>query len=204
MTDVQVMFDYVAQADDELNLKVGEIVTGSVKITEGWSEGVLHGRRGMFPDNFVRAIPLTVKDKSPISPAASQGDKSIAAPRQKNVPTSSVSAGGVSELRTKLGGIIGATPGAAMRGVRKSVIKKVKVTNAYVAQNPDELSLEVGTVIDVLKQEEEGWWEGSLNGKIGMFPSNFVETIDVVADGGDKTAIDQTEIKGRKVRIHFY
>lgn len=27
-------------------------------------------------------------------------------------------------------------------------------------------------------QEEEGWWEGSLNGKIGMFPSNFVEMID--------------------------
>ena len=27
-------------------------------------------------------------------------------------------------------------------------------------------------------QEEEGWWEGILNGKTGMFPSNFVEVIE--------------------------
>eukprot|EP00058_Branchiostoma_floridae_P004305 XP_002589793.1 hypothetical protein BRAFLDRAFT_125895 [Branchiostoma floridae] len=41
----------------------------------------------------------------------------------------------------------------------------------------DELRLEVGDVIEILKQEEEGWWEGSLNGKSGVFPSNFVEVI---------------------------
>jgi len=27
-------------------------------------------------------------------------------------------------------------------------------------------------------QEDEGWWEGNLNGKIGMFPSNFVEILE--------------------------
>lgn len=28
------------------------------------------------------------------------------------------------------------------------------------------------------QEEEEGsWWEGSLNGKVGVFPSNFVEII---------------------------
>ena len=35
-------------------------------------------------------------------------------------------------------------------------------------------------------QEEEGWWEGILNGKTGMFPSNFVE---VVEDEGGKNLI---------------
>ena len=29
-----------------------------------------------------------------------------------------------------------------------------------------------------LLQEEEGWWEGTVNGKMGMFPSNFVEVED--------------------------
>lgn len=29
----------------------------------------------------------------------------------------------------------------------------------------------------LILQEEEGWWEGVLNGKTGVFPSNFVEII---------------------------
>jgi len=33
-------------------------------------------------------------------------------------------------------------------------------------------------------QEEEGWWEGNLGGKVGMFPSNFVEVIE--AEEADK------------------
>ena len=31
-------------------------------------------------------------------------------------------------------------------------------------------------------QEEEGWWEGIVNGRQGMFPSNFVEVFE--EDGG--------------------
>lgn len=29
----------------------------------------------------------------------------------------------------------------------------------------------------LLRQVEEGWWEGLLNGKTGMFPSNFTKEI---------------------------
>ncbi len=35
-----------------------------------------------------------------------------------------------------------------------------------------------------LLQEEEGWWEGMKNGKIGMFPSNFVDVIEENAEDG--------------------
>ena len=33
----------------------------------------------------------------------------------------------------------------------------------------------VGDVIEFLGEVEEGWWRGQLAGKIGVFPSNFVE-----------------------------
>ncbi|GBG34844.1 SH3 domain-containing kinase-binding protein 1 [Hondaea fermentalgiana] len=47
---------------------------------------------------------------------------------------------------------------------------------AYAPQNPDELALNVGDVITVTKQEEDGWWEGVLaNGSRGVFPSNYVQ-----------------------------
>lgn len=57
--------------------------------------------------------------------------------------------------------------------------KKVKVTFDYEAQDEDELTLHVGDMIDFICEVEEGWWRGKLNGKIGVFPSNFVETIEV-------------------------
>lgn len=49
-----VEFEYIAQEEDELNLKVGDVITNITKTSEGWCEGSLNGRRGMFPDNFVK------------------------------------------------------------------------------------------------------------------------------------------------------
>lgn len=55
--------------------------------------------------------------------------------------------------------------------------KFARVTFQYDAVQPDELNLNVGNLVEVLEEEDEGWWKGKLNDKIGMFPSNFVELI---------------------------
>ncbi len=51
-----VLYDYVAQEPDELNLKKGDIITKIQTNDGGWWEGTLSkdGKRGLFPDNFVR------------------------------------------------------------------------------------------------------------------------------------------------------
>lgn len=59
----------------------------------------------------------------------------------------------------------------------KKLIERAKVTFDYQPENPDELKLTVGDILIVTNKEEEGWWEGDLNGKIGMFPTNFVELL---------------------------
>lgn len=48
---------------------------------------------------------------------------------------------------------------------------------SYNQDHEDELNLKVGDVINIIGEEEEGWWRGVLNGKEGVFPSNFVEEI---------------------------
>ncbi|XP_026307681.1 SH3 domain-containing kinase-binding protein 1-like [Piliocolobus tephrosceles] len=53
-----VEFDYQAQHDDELTISVGEIITNIRKEDGGWWEGQINGRRGLFPDNFVRVTKL--------------------------------------------------------------------------------------------------------------------------------------------------
>ncbi|XP_063360386.1 CD2-associated protein isoform X1 [Cydia amplana] len=49
---------------------------------------------------------------------------------------------------------------------------------SYQPANPDELPLSVGDVLDVLGEVEEGWWQGRRQGRVGVFPSNFVVMLD--------------------------
>lgn len=60
-----VEFDYQAQHDDELTISVGEIITNIRKEDGGWWEGQINGRRGLFPDNFVRVS--TKRNPFPVS-----------------------------------------------------------------------------------------------------------------------------------------
>jgi len=53
--------------------------------------------------------------------------------------------------------------------------RRYKAVYSYTQNNNDELSLAVGDIIEFLGEVEEGWWRGKLAGKIGVFPSNFVE-----------------------------
>lgn len=52
-----VEFDYTAQEVDELTIHKGDVITDIRQQPGGWWEGCLHGRRGMFPDNFVKVRP---------------------------------------------------------------------------------------------------------------------------------------------------
>ncbi|KAG7225751.1 hypothetical protein INR49_014402 [Caranx melampygus] len=53
----------------------------------------------------------------------------------------------------------------------------VKARFNFKQNNEDELSFSKGEVILVTRQEEGGWWEGTLNGKTGWFPSNYVREV---------------------------
>uniref|UniRef100_A0A3Q4ABC2 Osteoclast-stimulating factor 1 n=1 Tax=Mola mola TaxID=94237 RepID=A0A3Q4ABC2_MOLML len=53
----------------------------------------------------------------------------------------------------------------------------VKARFNFKQTNEDELSFNKGDVILVTRHEEGGWWEGTLNGKIGWFPSNYVREV---------------------------
>lgn len=54
--EVLVEYDYQAQNPDELTIKKGDRIRNVLRKEEGWYEGELtsNGRRGVFPDNFVK------------------------------------------------------------------------------------------------------------------------------------------------------
>ncbi len=53
----------------------------------------------------------------------------------------------------------------------------------YTALNEDELSLSEGQVINIVSKEVEdkGWWKGEIDGKVGVFPDNFVKLMPAPA-----------------------
>lgn len=50
----------------------------------------------------------------------------------------------------------------------------------------------IGNVQNISLQVEEGWWSGILNGKAGLFPSNFVKELESADDGETQDALDDT------------
>ncbi|KAF0887378.1 SH3K1 protein, partial [Crocuta crocuta] len=155
-----VEFDYQAQHDDELTISVGEIITNIRKEDGGWWEGQINGRRGLFPDNFVREIKKEMK-KDPLSSKAPEKP-------MHEVPSGNALLSSETILRTN------------KRGERRR--RCCQVAFSYLPQNDDELELKVGDIIEVVGEVEEGWWEGVLNGKTGMFPSNFIKELSGESD----------------------
>lgn len=45
----------------------------------------------------------------------------------------------------------------------------------YYADKDDELNFQENAVIYVLKKNDDGWWEGVMDGITGLFPGNYVE-----------------------------
>ncbi|XP_060250771.1 SH3 domain-containing protein 21 isoform X7 [Ovis aries] len=56
--------------------------------------------------------------------------------------------------------------------------KWCKANFNYTPEQADELQLQAGEIVEVIKEIEDGWWLGKKNGQLGAFPSNFVELLD--------------------------
>lgn len=59
----------------------------------------------------------------------------------------------------------------------RSYLEKVVAIYDYTADKEDELSFQEGAFIYVIKKNEDGWYEGVMNGTTGLFPGNYVESI---------------------------
>lgn len=47
----------------------------------------------------------------------------------------------------------------------------------FISDVPDDLSFHVGDIIKIKKKISEEWFEGEINGRVGMFPAAYVEMV---------------------------
>ncbi|XP_049902647.1 SH3 domain-containing protein 21 [Epinephelus moara] len=150
----EVAYAYSAMNEDELSLVVGETIEIIREIEDGWWMGVKCGKVGAFPSNFVKEIF--------VSPKEGKYNESKARPKLTDAVFNK-------EISQR----------ASVRNKAKNVAECCQVMFDYKAKAADELDMKKGDVVVILNKEteDEGWWEGELNGRCGFFPDNFVMVI---------------------------
>ncbi|XP_004459253.1 dynamin-binding protein [Dasypus novemcinctus] len=152
MGQARALMGLSAQLEEELDFREGDVITIIGVPEPGWFEGELDGRRGIFPEGFVELLgPLRSVEKS-------------------------VSSG--SQDGCIINGV-GATPlGEEERTPEEDAGQPGTYGIAlyrFQALEPNELDFEEGDKIQILGTLEDGWLEGSLKGRTGIFPYRFVK-----------------------------
>ncbi|KAI1887205.1 hypothetical protein AGOR_G00203750 [Albula goreensis] len=142
-----------AQLEEELDFREGDIITIVGLPEPGWYEGELEGRRGVFPEGFVELLaPLRLGGAEQEAGPYDMYEEREESAQVEEVATSAEEEDEEDEEE----GVYG----VALYDFR--------------AMEPGELDFNVGDRIRVVGTLEDGWLEGRLRGRSGIFPHRFV------------------------------
>lgn len=196
--EVLVEYDYAAQNIDELTINKGDRIKNVIRKEEGWYEGELigsNGKRGLFPDNFVKPIkippanilgkPLPYSANLIKSPDDNRKKKILNGKLQQQQPPQMIVVPSTSPPPPPPPSIIQQQPPLPIPKPPKQQLSpatsnnyfKARVLYSYIPVNEDELAIQENEIVQVIRLVEDGWYEGIYAGKQGVFPSNYVEKI---------------------------
>lgn len=184
---VRALYDYTAQSPDELTINEGELlnIIGSegthiefqsiyqfihtISLDDGengWLKVARGQQSGYVPANYI-TFEQTTPSPSPPPPAATSIETSPS-PQQPMEAQQPIQA--QDHLQEEQHPVV-----AHEQSPPPSPPTYVVAMYDFEAVNSDELNIREGDRILVTKRDDSGWWEGTLNGRSGMFPANYVE-----------------------------
>ncbi|XP_009976562.1 PREDICTED: dynamin-binding protein-like, partial [Tauraco erythrolophus] len=140
----RALMDLSAQLEEELDFREGDVINIVGVPEPGWFEGELRGHRGIFPEGFVELL-------TPLRASGISEDPERPGTCDTN---------GTVEMPPKEEDEPGSTYGVALY--------------QFQALESKELDFDVGDRIRIIGILEDGWLEGELSGKRGIFPHRFV------------------------------
>lgn len=178
-----------AQLNEELDFREGDLIIITGLPEPGWFQGELDSRRGIFPEGFVELLgPL----RSPQEPA---DDQSSHLSEQCSYKDSYDVEEGTEEESVEEGGVL-------IREENKETETEEEEGSVYVvavyefrAIEAGELDFDMGDRIRVISTLEDGWLEGELQGRRGIFPHRFVKMEDNVQKTVDNSEEEEEEEK---------
>lgn len=115
---------------------------------------------------FVARVQESISDGAPPPPPQSQSEESLVSPQPPLVDKPEQDSEYADPYTEE-------EPAWAPR----NYLERVVAIYDYTADKEDELSFQEGAIIYVIKKNEDGWYEGVMNGTTGLFPGNYVESI---------------------------
>nr|XP_020831420.1 vinexin isoform X3 [Phascolarctos cinereus] len=71
----------------------------------------------------------------------------------------------------------GAEPGDGLAKKEEKKMKAARLKFDFQAQSPKELTLQKGDIVYIHKEVDKNWLEGEHHGRLGIFPTNYVEVL---------------------------
>ncbi|XP_071543645.1 intersectin-1-like isoform X3 [Panulirus ornatus] len=167
-----VLAPYDATSSNQLSLQRGQLVMIRKKTASGWWEGELQAKGkkrqiGWFPATYVKVLGGSSRS-TPVSMELT--NREDAPPNDVQTPPSAPTS--VTQVT------ITPPTDEPMKGpndASNGFAEQVEALYPYTAMNDDELTFEAGAIISVIDKEDAAWWKGTLEGAIGVFPSNYVQ-----------------------------
>uniref|UniRef100_A0A674MQP7 Dynamin-binding protein n=1 Tax=Takifugu rubripes TaxID=31033 RepID=A0A674MQP7_TAKRU len=177
-----------AQLNEELDFREGDLIIITGLPEPGWFQGELDGRRGIFPEGFVELVgPL----RSPQEPVDDQYSTHLS--EQCSYKDSYDVEEGTEEESVEEGDVI-------VREENKETETEEEEGSVYVvalyefrAMEAGELDFDMGDRIRVISTLEDGWLEGEVQGRRGIFPHRFVKMEDNVQKTVDESEEDEKQ-----------
>ncbi|XP_023124066.2 dynamin-binding protein isoform X3 [Amphiprion ocellaris] len=182
-----------AQLNEELDFREGDLIIITGLPEPGWFQGELEGRRGIFPEGFVELMgPL----RSPQEPEDCQD---LNNDPQQYIDEDAYDAGEGTEEEVMEEGEVFMRDDEERKDAAVEEEQEEEEEEEggiygvalyeFRALEPGELDFDVGDRIRVVSTLEDGWLEGELRGRRGIFPHRFVK----LEDDGQKTA-EETDV----------
>ncbi|KAL3194439.1 hypothetical protein MRX96_046068 [Rhipicephalus microplus] len=187
----RVLQNLTAQLDDEISLRSGDLVHIQRIIDKDWFWGECNGRSGKFPRNFVTL--LSDEEETAALAKASQMSASTCAngylPQSSSGPSKpqrSFDSGEACATGDVNGVAVNRVPAASDVGgyhsLNSGLAPYARSKFTFEAQYPNELSFHEGELVTLIRHVDDEWTEGELNGRVGLFPTEYVDIIVDCAD----------------------
>ncbi|XP_016385952.1 dynamin-binding protein isoform X2 [Sinocyclocheilus rhinocerous] len=155
-----------AQLDEELDFREGDVITIIGLPEPGWFQGELDGRTGVFPEGFVELLgplrsPLQEPEPQTLHQYPAYGmeeeERREEEERDEENPEMAIQQPQEEEEEEEEGAVYGIA------------------LYEFRALEPGELDFDAGDRIRILTTLEDGWLEGQIRGRRGVFPHRFVK-----------------------------